>query len=75
MQPYPCSDFRSVLRGVQATQLRDADVLPRPHHDVQVASEGQKERNHQHEDEIRNGSRETRICFKSCEIVFQHKGS
>ncbi len=56
-------DIRSILRRVQTSQLRDADVVPGPDPDVQVVVEGQEERNHQHENKIRNGTRKTRICF------------
>jgi hypothetical protein len=56
-------DIRSILRRVQTSQLRDADVVPGPDPDVQVVVEGQEERNHKHENKIRNGTRKTRICF------------
>ena len=66
-----CLDIRSILRRVQTSQLRDADVVPGPDPDVQVVAEGQEERNHQHENKIRNGTRKTRICFQPGRYLFK----
>ncbi len=40
-------------------------LSPGPHPDFQVVAEGEEERDHQYEDEIRDGTRKTRICFES----------